>query len=379
LAALSGAAVGLLLTQPTAPEARLSIQERAPMLLLVDTPTAKTNAALSGSEIIRVFTDLLRGHTNLYPQITDPRLIQTCKGQLTCMIERLRGDFDHYLLFEYNGGLRPFDQHLRKLALHQRPHARYLLWVTDIPRPGHPDGLKIWLLDTDAAVEILHNAPRGTKDWRERCEPELRKGAILVGPIELEIETASDLLAHAGAIFADKFAPVFGQSFNWEPYGELLIDAPYDGAGILLDDVLVGTTKPGTTRLTGITQGVREVAIEPAAAPRFETTIEIFRGHVVTVHVPGVVHAPGTPVWARSLLASLGCAAAGLGLVSALSLPPDPQRFRLSYPADAGLITAGVGVAASNLLFDDPGPLLLGIGASVVAGFVSAAIVAQID
>jgi hypothetical protein len=363
----------------------ISLQERAPLLLLVDTPSGRSNARLGGSEIIRLVTDLLREHTNLYPQLTDPRVITRCKSKLSCMIDELRGDFDHYLMFEEHGELRDYDQHLRKLALQQRVRSRYLLWLIDYPQADRPDKVSAYLIDTDKGLEVLHNASREGKDWRDRAEPEVRAAAIVAGPIREEIDGEAALEGHIRNLLGNAFRPALEASFNWDPYGELLIISPYERASILLDGVLVGATAPGLTRLTGVTQGVRELAVEPRNAPRFEQTIEILKLHQVTVRIGGPAPPPvqqqqpqprskGVPTWLRVTMIGVGVGTTAGGAV-ALGSAVDMVGRHPEIPVGAALITTGLTMGLAGSLLDEESHMMLASVGGIVAGVLVAMLV----
>src|SRR5262245_19360466 len=99
---------------------------RKPIAFLLITLSGNV-ANTSSSVIIRVVSDLCTKHTDFEAEIVDPTTVTECKGQLGCMVEKIRTDYNRAVYSLPNGTVAPFDEHLEYLKKKKIVYPAYLL------------------------------------------------------------------------------------------------------------------------------------------------------------------------------------------------------------------------------------------------------------
>jgi hypothetical protein len=356
----------------------ISLQERQPLAFLLGTPTGQI-ANIRSSEIIRAVTNLLREHTNFSPELTDSTHLTSCKGRLGCLVEAVRGDYHYESMLMANGEKIPFEQHLRSLTREKVSYPQYLIVMSNITLEGAADRISVVLVDTDLALEVLHNARRDQSNWREDAEARISETAVRFGPNRTEVRTADEANALLDRLFTKELSLVFQASANWEPYGEIVIHTDSDGHAIVLDGTIVGTTAGTETRITHVTQGPRALELQHPKYETFSTSVEVVRGKSVEVRATLERSQSSGSSIARSSLFWGGIGAAAIGttlLVLAIAQQDGGVRnycFSSSVGCEAksSFVTSGYdpGLAADlNPEVNPSGLLMAPLGYSLMLG-----------
>src|SRR5687767_3628330 len=136
---------------------------RKPLAFLLITPSGNV-ANTSSSEIIRIMSALFAKHTDFELSIVDPASVIECKGQLGCMVEQVRADYNRTVYLLPNGTVAPYDEHLDFLKKKKVVYAPYLLVLSNLTL-DESDRLSITMIDTDIALEYRHEAIRDREGW----------------------------------------------------------------------------------------------------------------------------------------------------------------------------------------------------------------------
>src|SRR5687768_791211 len=75
---------------------------RKPLAFLLITPSGNV-ANTSSSDIIRIASELFARHTDFELQIVEPGAVAECKGQLGCMVQQVRTDYNRAVYLLPNG------------------------------------------------------------------------------------------------------------------------------------------------------------------------------------------------------------------------------------------------------------------------------------
>ncbi len=272
----------------------LNVQERVPLMLVVSTPTGQV-AETSKSELIRITSDLIKRHTDFFPQDLDELVVEDCKGRLTCLALKSR----------------------RSEAPDQ---PRYLLLVSNVSVAEQADRISLTLVDLATAVRIHRDAAR-RPGWQDEVEATISEQAVLGPPLRSEVRDAQEAATFLATAFTRDLAAKLEEAGHWEPYGDIEIACEVEGAAIKLDGESVGVTGADTTVLAGTTPGTRTIEIEHPGYLPFRTTVDVSRRQ--TAHVDaalGVVQTNGVGVvrqatiWGGVALGAAGIAIAIVGI-----------------------------------------------------------------
>jgi len=277
----------LLIGQPHV----INLQERVPLTLVVSTPTGQV-ADISKSELIRIASDLVKEHTDFFPQDLDELVIEECKGRLTCLaLKSRRGE-------EGSEGLQD---------------AKYLLLISNVSIPDGADRLSIVLLDVEAALRIHRDAVRKV-GWQDEVEATISEEAVISPPLRSEVRDAQEATTFLATAFTRELARGLEDAGHWEPYGNIEISCEHEGAVIQLDGNGLGSTVSGVTELHRARPGARTLEIEQQGYEPFQTTVEVTRGGIAKVHVDLTSLPSNTTGIVRQAVAWSGVAVGAVGV-----------------------------------------------------------------
>ncbi len=317
LFSMLSAVLALALSQiPTTTE--LSASARDPLAVLLIAPTGVEGKVLT--------TDLLASVSQLVDERTDfrveriaPQRAAGCQGRLSCLVDKVRDDWDSTRRTLGNGTNRPYAEHLADLARRETPYPRYLLVISNLTG-GDQDLLEVTLIDTDAALEVRHSLDDATDKDPAQRESLVAKAAVVAGPSEKSVGQTQEADRFLLNFFTSQARRKLTDAGHWEPYGTVTITAP-EGLAIKLDSRTIGTTGAGVTRLTQVHAGRRTLYLSSPAYEDYETRFELKRNSSVQLQ-PTLTEAASpltSGVRTALMFAGLGAAAAGIG-VTAYSL-----------------------------------------------------------
>ena len=315
----------------------INLQERVPLALVVSTPTGQT-ADISKSELIRLASDLVKRHTDFFPQELDELVVEDCKGRLTCLALKSRREQD-----VEDGPVQP----------------RYLLLISNVSIPDGPDRLTIVLLDIEEAIRIHREATRKV-GWQDEVEATVSEQAMIGAPIRGQIADPQEAATFLATSFTRELSRGLEEAGHWEPYGDIELECDVEGAVIRLDGNGLGSTKPGITRLSGARPGKRALeVVRPGYLP-YQDVVEITRGGVARMDITFALEPSNTSgvvrhavLWSGVAVAAAGAAIAIFGAVKA-----GGAETSCYAPCDAGteFITFGYDESrASSTLAVNPG------------------------
>jgi hypothetical protein len=291
----------------------ITLSEREPFAFILNTPTGAV-ANTGSSEIIRQVSDLLRRDTSFQLQEIEAAVVETCRGQLTCLVRAVRRDYERAALTRAGGGVLPYREHVHRLKEDGRAYPRYVLLLSNVTVADRPDRLTALLLDTDVALEIFHGADRTVATWKDDVEAEIGTNATRGAPVRQEIRDPHEARRFLEDLFRRTYAGVFDETGHWMPYGEVDIDAKVGDLEIVLDGTSVGTTQVGVTRLTRALPGTRALVLRHPDYETFETVVTIRKGEAVMVTVDPERVAAAPIARTAVLWTGVALAAAGIGL-----------------------------------------------------------------
>lgn len=297
----------LLIAEPQV----INVQERVPLALVVSMPTGLV-ANVGKSELIRIASDLVRRHTDFFPQELDEIAVRDCKGRLTCLALKSRRDY---------GSQQP----------------GYLLLISNVPVPDGADRMSLTLLDVERAILIHRDAPR-RPGWQDEVEATVSEDAAVSPPLGSGARDVQEALTLLATVFTRNLADELEKAGHWEPFGEIEIACEVEGAVIKLDGNGVGSTIAGVTRLAGARPGIRSVELEHPKYLPFRTTLEVTRGGIAraeaTFEAP-----PGNDtgiVRQVVLWSGVAAAAAGVGIAIAGAALPSDGETSCFAPCETG-------------------------------------------
>ena len=216
----------LVLAPALAAATPIVVDERDRAVLLVVTPRGAAPGTRTAA-IVQTAARALSTRTDLTLQsveqmgLSDPSPIRACPEQerLSCWVRSVRPDYDRLALELGNGQLVPFGEHLENNRRRGVTYTRYLVAVTVVPRSDGADRLSSLLIDTDAALEIFHEARRDSPGWRERVENRIYENAVGSPAGFTSISDEAALQAYFESVFDGPFRGVFERAGRWRPFG----------------------------------------------------------------------------------------------------------------------------------------------------------------
>jgi hypothetical protein len=306
----------------------INAQDRVPLAFLLNTPTGEV-ANTSSSEIIRIVSNYLGGHTNFFLQVADPNLATDCRGRVSCLVLAVRSDYNRMALIREEGGVVPYKEHLADLARKKQQHARYLLVLANVTAEGQADRLSAVLVDTDIALDRYHAASRQSEAWEKEVEAGINESAVLAGPTRGELRSPAEAKTFLELFISRECSRVFESSDNWEPYGTLLLNTPHAGVGITLDGVALGTTRAGQTTVANVTPGTRKLTLEHPDFKTYSAEVSVERHKTSNVDLDLQRSASAGAPLARRVVTWSGAGVAAVG-AAVLALAIARQRSDLT-------------------------------------------------
>jgi hypothetical protein len=308
-------ALALLSATPSEGTDLIMPSNRKPLAFLLITPSGNV-ANTSSSDIIRIVSELFAKHTDFQPNIVDPASVSECKGQLGCMVQQVRSDYQRAVYLLPNGTVAPFDEHLEYLKKKKIVYPTYLLVLSNLTL-DESDRLSITMIDTDIALEYFHEALRDREGWERSTEARISEYALIGKPIERELKSEAAAQGFLEDWFNTELRRHFSDSGNWEPFGSIEIESTIVGAGISIDGSAIGTTAAGVTRVLNVTAAKHALKFEHPGHDTYETEVAVERGKAAKVRVDLMQR--GDPIsyafrqgllWGGGAIALAGAAAA---------------------------------------------------------------------
>jgi hypothetical protein len=294
---------------------------RKPLAFLLITPSGNV-ANTSSSDIIRIASELFARHTDFELQIVEPGAVAECKGQLGCMVQQVRTDYNRAVYLLPNGTVAPFDEHLDYLKKKKIVYSSYLLVLSNLTL-DEGDRLSITMIDTDIALEYFHEALRDRDGWERSTEARINEYALIGKPVERELKSEQDAQSFLEDWFMTELRRHFSDSGNWEPFGSVEIESNVVGAGVSVDGSAIGTTAAGVTRVLNVPASKHTLKFEHPGHDTYETEVLVERGKPTRIRIE--LEERGDPLsyafrqgllWGGGALALAGAAVATVALAT---------------------------------------------------------------
>jgi hypothetical protein len=301
------------------------LPNRQNFAFLLGTPTGEV-ARTSSSEVIRMFSEVLRKETDFNVQLLDAAVMIECRGKLGCISLKARArDYDPAARPSENGQVLPYREHVRRLKEEKVPYPRYLLVISNVTLEGEEDRMTAVLVDTDRALNLFHDASRKVSDWQDDVEARINSSAVLIPPIKVNVRDADETRSFLERLVVQDFRAFFESGGHWRPYGELVIEGPEPGLGVSIDGDTVGATQPGTTRILQMLPGTHRVElVHPDYAP-FQQDVTVTAGAAARIDArPARLAGSAAGLHAVVFWGGIATAIAGAALVGvAVTNPSD--------------------------------------------------------
>jgi hypothetical protein len=292
---------------PPEPVTVLRLRERAPLALVLNTPSGE-KGRLGVSEILAALGAPLDAHTDLELTAVDSGIQAECEGSLACLARRVP------------------------------PGAKLLLVVSYFAAPqDRPDRLTALLVDV-ATADACASDPFGADDV-DACVSER---AVKVRPAPRLVTQAAEARAAFAELVQADLRPVLEGSGHWAPTGALEVAGAPTGATLMLDERAVGVAPGGVVRLEGVAPGPHQVAVHQGGAPLGGEAVVIARAETVRYTVK--VGAAPSPLKTPMFWGGVGVAALGAGLTlwsAAYSVGNELDRgcFEPNLPCERQFVT----------------------------------------
>lgn len=293
----------------------LSVAERQPLAFVLGTPTGELGRT-SRSELIRIVSDLLRRHTNLELEALDSSVLEECEGRLGCITLKARRDYERSALIDANARPVPYREHMRQMRESKRRYSRYLLIVSNVTVSGQADRLSVSLLNTDLALNYLHEASREAPDWQDVVEAKIESAAVVVPTVRAKTEGPAEAETFLTRLFEESFRGPFEATGQWSPYGTIELRTSVDNAMVFLDERPVGSTQAGLTRIEKVDPGLHALRLEHPSFEPFSQQVEVRRMQSIEVQANPAARLAVVSDVPRTLTlwGGVAIAAAGVGL-----------------------------------------------------------------
>ncbi|MBK6685066.1 MAG: hypothetical protein IPG45_11420 [Deltaproteobacteria bacterium] len=320
----SGLGEGSARAEPNADAAEIILQNRRPLAFIMFTPSGDTGATRS-SEIIRWVSELFDQHTDFRLERRDADEAVECAGRLGCLAELVRADYQREGLRLENGSYGPYADHLNKLKEKKAVYPQYLLIVSKVADED-VDRISLTLLDTDAALEVIHEADRKKDGWRRDAEARVAQVAPVAKERSVEAKSEDEARRFIEDRIRGELRRRFEDEGHWEPYGIVELQCPVAGVAIKLDGTTVGTTRAGQTRLLNVLEGRHQLAFESPDFRPDERTVEVKRRETTQQRVDLMpLTSTSSTLRTATLWGGVGVAALGLGAVAFAVFRADPD------------------------------------------------------
>lgn len=350
----------------------LSAADRRPLAFVLTTPTSEAGKVPT-SELIRLLSAEINAKTGFFLQVSDQRLGSECKG-LGCSVLQVRPDYMREALTREDGTVRPYADHVRDLKERKVAYPRYLIVASDVTLPGRPDRISTLLIDTDAALDVVHGISDSDPERDRKIEAGIVDRAIAAGPRDGELDELRDAERYVAELLERTLRPVFVASGDWQPFGEVLLTARYADFGVVLDGVAIGATRAGVTEIRDVRAGSHRLALERPGFVPFSKTFDTDAGERLEIHAELEPEANGATVMRRIVFWSgIGLAAVGAG-TAAVAVARHDGSVKTACFATAGSGCASTtqfettGYDPNTSSVNPPGVLLAPLGYSIAAG-----------
>lgn len=240
----------------------IRLDERERLALLVITPKGDV-ANVNTSRLIQLADAALKTNTNLTADPLPQESVADCKGRLSCIVLRVRGD---YREDDVRASHRSFREYARARRERRERDVRYIAILTNLPQAGVADRLSAVLIEADRVLEELHDHSTPGESDDER-EARLLETAVVARAQPALLKNETEARAFIDRLFSEELRNAFEVGGNWQPYGAIEIAELPEGTAIILDGGAIGVSRAGTVRITGVTAGQRVVLLDN---PRFE-------------------------------------------------------------------------------------------------------------
>ena len=259
-----GLATSILITSRAAfttanVEGEIVVGNRTPLAFLLFVPSGREGRVRS-SALIAAVSEQLANHTDLRLLFVEPNEAADCAGRLSCLVRKVRPDWDRRTYILANDTMAPYVEHLRYLQQKGIVYSPYVLIMSNLTGEA-TDRLTATFLDTDAALSVYHGM--GTEQLNENeVEVRLLEQAVIAGPVSGELSSGQDAERFVNRLFAGRIQNHLTQAGHWKPYGSITVESSVGGAGVHLDGTLIGTTHAGRTRIRQVRAGRRALLIQ---------------------------------------------------------------------------------------------------------------------
>jgi hypothetical protein len=234
-------ALGALLLLGFGESPDLSLDERAPLAMVVLTPTGPAKST-SSSDLYRIADEVLRSRTGLWIQSpeqsgVDIAQLAACelKERLSCWARSAR--------FESGRGVP------------------LLLVVSGHALSAGGERLTSVMIDVDAALNVYKTSTHDGDDWREHVENRIFEDAVHTVSGAVNTDRPEEVRAYFEQLFDRDLREVFEAARQWHPYGTIDLQIGEPGLHIEIDGHTVGETKRGHTTLREVIARKRRIDI----------------------------------------------------------------------------------------------------------------------
>ena len=344
-AIITGFAAGLVLTPGplasfvfAANPTGFEVDERTPVAFVLSTPTGRP-ARVRSSELIRRIDRHLRADTNFALQSLSADVVQECRGRLGCLAQKARPDYEPSALRMPDGRKLPYREHVRRMKARQITYPRYLIVVSNVTLPDRPDRISIVLVDTDLALQLLHETRRDRAEWRDAFEARVDSGAIAGEPATAEVRSADEADAFFARYLRRNVRRRLERTGHWRPFGSIRIDTDVQHAAILWDGRTVGSTDRGSTMLTQAKAGPHSLTLQHPDYRDATTEVNVRPGETVNVTISLEAKPQPSPLGRQVMLwAGVGLVVAGgtLGAYALARQDSDATTFCIGRTCESG-------------------------------------------
>ena len=361
---LIAAAIGQTLVASTT----LSAADRVPAVVVVLTPFG-SGSAVGTSRYVRAMARVLARRTDLRglsPEQAgiDLPALTSCpaRRQLTCWTDVVRG-----------------------AANAPRKPPRFLFSLAVRRVDANHDRVSLTMLDTTAAERLR------TIGAEEQREDALFRQTRRSRPVRIARSNDRALLAALDAVVKEHFSTALQSAQHWAPFGAVYIESTCNGCEVLVDDRIIGISRPGRLRIVGLRQGPHAVEFRTGDRVTRVCPTAAVPGRSITVPSSACTTAEdasssGKQLWLR--YGGLASGIAGLALITygiiqandaptAICVVPSGASAAdcdelgapgLSFNADPELTTRAADVNPSGLPTVALGAGLVGAGATWATG-----------
>jgi hypothetical protein len=261
---LSAAATSAAEAAPTTPT--LSASPRRGVALVLVTPAGPTKGA-SRSELFALLAERFDRHTDCALRLVDAPETSSCQGRLECLFDAARP------------------------AIDGDPNTSGLMLIVSKLRAAS---------GTERIAGMLIDA--------RRASPKDVESAIVA---RRSAKVVEDLRAEVDALVNQDLRPVLEGLGRWRSFGSLVVTAA-EPVELSIDGRTLGTIPAGTTHVTEVALGAREVVASARERLPFAARVDVAEGAAAAVAVPRLAAVPPDASLSRAVTQY-----AGLGVVGA--------------------------------------------------------------